>query len=313
MSSWKNRSFPALSSRDLMKPDLHLHTNRSDGVLEPELLLHECIQAGLTVMAVTDHDTMAGSDMLSRMDTPIPVIPAVELSMSDMHGLHILAYGLSEGTLLREKLSYLTLKREERAEKMIRKLDEMGMHISFRQLQEKRRLEGGREATIGRPHIARALVRGGFCRNMQDAFARYIGAGKPAYIAAERMSIREALPLIRHSGFIPVLAHPRELKMEDQLLEAFLDRLCELGLMGMEVYHPSCREDDTDTLRRMAESRGLLVTGGSDFHQDNDRKHGKIGGMSDRWKNREQDMEKFMDQLLTEQQKEQQREVRDHV
>ncbi len=298
MSDWTSPFFRAPLSRAMWsKPDLHLHSNRSDGVLSPELLLHECIQAGVTVLAVTDHDTMAGSDILMHMESPIPVIPAVELSMADMPGLHLLAYGLTEGRELREKLTVLTRKREERAERMIRKLEEMGMPLSFRALCDKRRLEGGDESTIGRPHIARALVRAGYCKTMQEAFSKYIGSGKPAYVPAERMQMREAIPLLNRCGYLPVLAHPRELKLEDHLLEAFLDRLCDLGLKGLEVYHPSCQEADTKCLLRMAKCRGLLVTGGSDFHQENDGKHGRIGCMAERWSSREQDMEVFMSAL----------------
>ncbi len=282
----------------MIRADLHLHTNRSDGVMSPELLCHECIQNGLTYIAVTDHDTMAGSDSLVSMAPPVVVIPAVEMSMEDMPGLHLLAYGTAQGNMLREKLSYLASMREERAKEMIRKLSVLGMKLSYRDLAYKRKLEGGQDSTIGRPHIARALVRAGYCKSMQEAFAKYIGNNKPAYVPSVRMAIRDAIPLVNASGFIPVLAHPRELHLEEQVLQGFLDRLCDLGLRGLEVYHPSASSYGYESLRHMAEERHLLVTGGSDFHQENDGKHGKIGCMMQVWEKCTEDMSQFQAELL---------------
>lgn len=295
----------------MMRPDLHLHTNCSDGVYGPELLLHECGQRGITHMAVTDHDTMSGSDMLFQFPTDIVCIPGVELSLKDMPGLHLLAYGMTDGALLREKLRTLTVLREERAMKMIDRLAELGMPLSYKELKAKRVLEGGKDGTIGRPHIARAMVRAGYVRNMQEAFAKYIGNDRPAYVKAERMTAAEAIPLVNQVGFLPVLAHPRELKLEEPLLHALLDRLCELGLKGIEVYHPSAASKGFEPLDHMARSRGLLVTGGSDFHQENDGKHGGIGAMIPLWKSSEEDMQSLLS-ALDEAKKRAESEVRSH-
>lgn len=281
----------------MIRPDLHLHTNCSDGVMSPELLLHECSQKGITLMAVTDHDTMSGSDALCRAESQIPVIPAVELSMAEMPGLHLLGYGLTRAEELRKKITELAEMRDRRAQMMIEKLKSMGMSISYKELLSKRQLEGGKDSTIGRPHIARALVRAGYCRNMQEAFARYIGNDKPAYIRTERMHIEQAIELLNRCGFLPVLAHPRELQLEDYLLESLLDKYCMYGLKGIEVYHPSARAKGYAPLVRMASNRQLLVTGGSDFHQENDNKHGGIGSTIDAWESREKDISAFMEAL----------------
>ena len=281
----------------MIRPDLHLHTNCSDGVMSPELLMHECCKSGITLMAVTDHDTMSGSDALCEGNPPIPVIPAVELSMAEMPGLHLLGYGLARGQKFRDKIQELAALRDQRAQLMLQRLKEMGMPISYRDLLAKRHLEGGPDSTIGRPHIARALVRAGYCRNMQEAFAKYIGNGKPAYVPSERMHIEEAISLMNACGFLPVLAHPRELHLEDHLLESLLDMYCMYGLKGLEVYHPSARAKGYEPLVRMARRRGLLVTGGSDFHQENDSKHGRIGSTVEVWETREEDIPAFLEAL----------------
>ena len=281
----------------MIRPDLHLHTNCSDGVMSPELLMHECCMSGITLMAVTDHDTMSGSDALCEGNPPIPVIPAVELSMAEMPGLHLLGYGLARGQKFRDKIQELAALRDQRAQIMLQRLKEMGMPISYRDLLAKRHLEGGPDSTIGRPHIARALVRAGYCRNMQEAFAKYIGNGKPAYVPSERMHIEEAISLMNACGFLPVLAHPRELHLEDHLLESLLDMYCMYGLKGLEVDHPSARAKGYEPLVRMARRRGLLVTGGSDFHQENDSKHGRIGSTVEVWETREEDIPAFLEAL----------------
>ena len=252
---------------------------------------------GITLMAVTDHDTMSGSDVLCKENSPVPVIPAVELSMAELPGLHLLGYGLAKGQKLREKITELAALRDKRAQLMLERLKELGMPLSYKELLAKRHLEGGPESTIGRPHIARALVRAGYCKNMQEAFAKYIGNEKPAYVPSERMHIEQAISLMNESGFLPVLAHPRELHLEDSLLESLLDKYCMYGLKGLEVYHPSARSRGYDTLLKMARRRGLLITGGSDFHQENDNKHGKIGSTAAAWESKEEDIFAFLDAL----------------
>ncbi len=274
----------------MINPDLHLHTNRSDGVLSPELMAYECRQAGLTLMAVTDHDTFQGSDELMREDTGIPLIPGVELSLKDFSSLHLLCYGIAEGRPLRQKVSELAEKRRERAAKMLEKLSALGCPLSEQELRE--RCHG----TIGRPHIARAMVHRGYVSSMSEAFNRYLGHNRPAYVAGERLGMAEALALVNEAGFVPVLAHPYELRLPQEQLFPLIQRWQAQGLKGIEVYHPSALSHGFDALDRFARANGLLVTGGSDFHQENDR-HGKIGSMAAHWREAESDIQALMKAL----------------
>lgn len=270
----------------MIRPDLHLHSNCSDGVLSPEMLAYEASQAGVTVMAITDHDTFAGSDSLRGRELPLELIPGVELSLCDMNGLHLLGYGLGDGAELRTEVERLAQKRVDRAREMLRRLAGLGMPIDAKALE--RKVHG----TVGRPHIARALVHAGYVPNMQTAFEKYLGHDCPAYVAGERLNMASAIVLMRRSGFVPVLAHPCELGKDDVTLAALVAHWHSLGLMGMEVYHPSGARC-YDRLDRMARRMGLLVTGGSDFHQENDC-HGRIGCTAPLWTRAEEDVQALM-------------------
>lgn len=277
-------------------PDLHMHSTFSDGVLSPELLAYEAGLAGVNIMAVTDHDTFAGSDSLRKLEQPITVIAGVELSIRDMHGLHLLGYGTARGDELRSRVCELAAKRVERARRMLDKLAEMGMPLEWKVLERKY------SGTVGRPHIARAMVHAGYAGSMQEAFERYLGHNRPAYVPGERLGMQEALELMRRSGFVPVLAHPYELEQSNELLISLVKKWQDQGLMGMEVYHPSARGRGFEPLDRMARRMGLLVTGGSDFHQDND-KHGRIGSMCREWQRSDDDMQALLDSLQAEKQR----------
>ena len=268
-------------------PDLHLHSTGSDGVLSPELLVYEASRTGVNIMAITDHDTFEGRDQLRENEQPILVIPGVELSIRDMHGLHLLGYGFAEGRELRGTVHRLAEKRVDRAKMMLARLEALGMPLEWEAVQRKCR------GTVGRPHIARAMVHAGYVASMQEAFERYLAHGKPGYVANEQLSMADALALMRRSGFVPVLAHPCELNQTDQALIALLECWKEQGLMGVEVYHPSSRSHGMEQLDRMTRRMGLLVTGGSDFHQENDR-HGHIGCMSRDWRLADQDTEALL-------------------
>ena len=276
--------------KTMTSPDLHLHSTFSDGVLSPEQLVGAAQQAGVTVMAITDHDTFGGSDSLHGAELPVRVIPGVELSIADMQGLHLLGYGLGAGTALRETVLQLAEKRVDRAKKMLERLRSLSVPLEWEMLEHKY------HGTVGRPHIARALVHEGYVNSMQEAFERYLGSGKPAYVPGERLTMREALTLMRSSGYVPVLAHPYELRVEDTALTALLNAWKDQGLMGVEVYHPSAFSHGFDQLERMTRRMGLLVTGGSDFHQENDR-HGRIGCTMQDWIRAEADIDDLMTAL----------------
>ena len=259
-----------------------MHSTFSDGVLSPPLLVEKAVSMGVTVMAVTDHDTFEGSDILQGMNTSIPVIPGVELSLRDMPGLHLLGYGLTAAPTLRGRVAELAQMRVGRAEAMVRRLRDMGISLDWA------RMTAACRGTVGRAHVARALVAEGHVATMQEAFERYLGEGKPAYVPGERMSMAEALPLLRGEGFVPVLAHPALLNKDDMTLRQLLEAWADRGLMGVEVYHPSLTGREA-ALERMARSMGLLVTGGSDYHQDGDS-HGQMGATAEGWMHAAEDM-----------------------
>ncbi len=266
-----------------MIPDLHMHTTASDGVLSPRALVEFAAQRGVTLMAVTDHDTFDGADSLRGVETPIPVLTGVELSMADMRGLHLLGYGMADAPELRNTVRVLAEKRLTRASRMVDKLCEMGFPLDYGELRAKC------EGTVGRLHIARAMVDKGYVHSTEEAFARYIGDDCPAYVPNERLTMAEALPMLRRNGFVPVLAHPAELEKDDMSLRMLIETWQNQGLMGVEVYHPSQRKRGFAPLEAMVRRMGLLVTGGSDYHCD-DQRHGQPGFTASHWRNAEEDV-----------------------
>jgi len=267
-----------------MKPDLHMHTTSSDGVLTPRELVAHAVAHGVEIMAITDHDTLGGVDSLRGTETEIPVLTGTELSIRDMKGLHLLGYGMGEGKELRRVVQQLADNRLARARKIIGKLTALGYPLDYDEL---RAQCGG---TVGRMHIARALAAKGYIREPREAFERLIGNDGPAYVAGERLSMAEALPLMRRSGFVPVLAHPAELQQDDMTLRMLLESWQNQGLMGVEVYHPSQQSRGYARLEAMVRRMGFLVTGGSDFHSDGDGKHGQPGCTAGAWRSAEEDV-----------------------
>ena len=273
-----------------MKPDLHMHTTASDGVLSPRALVDFAAARGVTIMAVTDHDTFAGADSLRQADTPIPVITGVELSMRDMKGLHLLGYGLTDAPELRQTVRDLAEKRLTRARRMVEKLCQMGLPLDYEEI---RRNCGG---TVGRLHIARAMVGKGLVRNTEAAFDKYIGEGREGYVPNESLTMAQALPLMRRNGFVPVLAHPAELEQKDETTRMLIETWQNQGLMGVEVYHPSQQKRSFARLDAVVRRMGLLVTGGSDYHCD-DNRHGQPGCTAEHWRQAEEDGFRLLDAM----------------
>lgn len=270
----------------MTRPDLHLHSAFSDGVLLPGLLAEKAASLGVTLMALTDHDTLAGVDALQGAALPIPVLAGVELSLRDMPGLHLLGYGKRAEGAIRPVLTELACNRQHRARQMVRNLASLGIPLSWDDM------VSGYRGTIGRAHIARALVKAGHAATVQQAIQLYLAEDRPAYVPGERLAMGEALRLLRESGFVPVLAHPALLKKDMPALHTLLVHWQAQGLMGVEVFHPSLM-GRTATLERMARRMGLLVTGGSDYHQDGDS-HGTPGSTCGPWRNAEEDVARLL-------------------
>ena len=270
-----------------MKPDFHMHTTASDGVLSPRELVDFAVSRGVTMMAITDHDTFDGVDSLRGMDLPIPVITGVELSIADMKGLHLLGYGLTEAQELRGIVRELARKRLNRAQRMVEKLCEMGFELDYEAIR------ANCKGTVGRLHIARAMVEKAYVRNTEQAFDRYIGDDCPAYVPNERLTMAEALPLLLRNGFVPVLAHPDELEQKDETTRMLIETWQKQGLVGVEVYHPSWLKRGYPRLDAMVRRMGLLVTGGSDYHCD-DNRHGQPGGTCAYWSHAAEDADALL-------------------
>ena len=276
-------TIPPKRTSSKMIPDLHMHTTASDGVLSPMELMQFAASCGVTIMAVTDHDTLDGADSLRGADTPIPVITGVELSMADMNGLHLLGYGETEAPELRRVLRELAHKRLSRARRMVEKLGELGFALDYDEICAKC------EGSVGRPHIARAMVEKGYVRKTETAFDKYIGDDGPAYVPNERLTMAQALPLLLRNGFVPVLAHPAELEQKDETVRMLIEAWQKQGLMGVEVYHPSQQKRGYAQLDAMVRRMGLLVTGGSDYHCE-DNRHGQPGAVCLHWQHAQADM-----------------------
>jgi len=250
--------------------DLHTHTLRSDGVLEPVELVRAAADSGVKTLAITDHDSLAAYRELilgRAMPAPIELIPGVEINalakgIPLAEGeLHILGFGMDqadeafEAALARQRAA-----RRIRFERTVARLREIGMPVD----QHLTHLDLTRDDALGRPTIGRALVAGGFARSVEDAFNRIVGWGGPGYVAREGMGPRDAIEAIRDAGGVPVLAHFSEAPGQLRLLQ----ELKEIGLAGIEVYYITYAPETVTLVADIARRLGLLGTGGSDFHGD---------------------------------------------
>jgi predicted metal-dependent phosphoesterase TrpH len=236
--------------------DLHLHTTCSDGVFSPERLFEEVRSAGLAFFSVTDHDTMSAypvpDDLYERL------IPGIEID-SELHGhtVHLLGYGIAPDSPLLQTLERQRADRRTRMEALIAKLQKLGYEIEYDDV----KAQAGSAASLGRPHLARALLARGIVASVPEAFERFLADDGPAFVALKRHSASQIIDLTHASGGIVVVAHPMRLREPGDLAE-----LADLHVDGIEVGHPTAGVDDQTRLREFADSRGLLMTGGTDFH-----------------------------------------------
>jgi predicted metal-dependent phosphoesterase TrpH len=250
--------------------DLHTHTTASDGSFSPKELIRLAKRSGLTGIAVTDHDTTDGiaEARAEAEQIGLPFIPGIEISAeySDQGTMHILGYFIDEtDASLKEALNFLKESRRQRNPKMIALLNEAGVAIT---MQDARKEAGGE--LIGRPHIARAIVKKGFASTISEAFEKYIAKGAPYYLDKERLSPQDSIDLIRKGGGIGVLAHPKTLNLKSyDEMKSLLQDLANMGLSGIECYYYSNTKEDEERSLRLARELSLVVTGGTDFHGEN--------------------------------------------
>jgi predicted metal-dependent phosphoesterase TrpH len=250
--------------------DLHTHTLRSDGVLQPVELVRAAAEAGVTTLSITDHDTLAAYRELvlgRAMPAPVELIPGVEINalakgipLADGE-LHILGFGMDAADEAFEAaLATQRAARKIRFERTLARLREVGMPID----EQLAHIDLTRDDALGRPTIARGLIAAGHATSVDDAFRRLIGWGGPGYVQREGMGPREAIEGIRDAGGVPVLAHFSEAPGQIPLLR----ELKEIGLAGLEVHYISFDRDTVQLVGSVARRLGLLATGGSDYHGD---------------------------------------------
>jgi len=246
--------------------DLHTHSAASDGSLSPAGVVELAERRRLAAVALTDHDTVAGLPEARRAARRLAVrfICGVEISAEYVGGaLHMLGLGIDPADrALRDLLRRLVHARRQRNPRMITKLRQLGIDIT---LSEVRALAGG--AVVGRLHMAAVLCRKGYVRTVQEAFARYLGYGAPAFVDKERLSPPEAIQGIHAAGGLAVLAHPPQLNYRNLAhLNCTVRDLMAHGLDAIEVYHYDHTPQQTRWYLDLARGLGLLVAGGSDFH-----------------------------------------------
>lgn len=248
-----------------MSIDLHTHSTTSDGTMSPADLVKYAHKKGLSAIAITDHDTIAGIDegVATGNILGLEVVPGIELSVKyGDHNVHLLGYLFDwQHKDLHVALTQLQAGRFERNKKIIAKLNLLGLTIQFSEL--KKSAGAGQN---GRPHIARLMIQKGFVRTMDEAFEKYLGQGGLAYVSRFVYGVRDAIALIKNAGGVAVLAHPFQL---DKVVDNFANELYQLramGLDGIEVYYPTHSRQFRKRLISMAEKHSLLLTGGSDYH-----------------------------------------------
>jgi predicted metal-dependent phosphoesterase TrpH len=254
--------------------DLHTHSTASDGTLSPSEVIQLALQHRLTILALTDHDTSDGlaEAQAAAQDTPLTVIPGIELTTSQPDGeaIDVLGYLYDPAhPAMQSKLATIRERRRTRAAEMVERLHALGLSISLERVYA---LAG--DGTVGRPHVAQALLEAGSVASRQDAFDRYIGDDGPASVPHYRLTMQEGIDMLHAAGGVAVLAHP--IRVKDYA--ARIGDWVALGLDGLEVYYPDHNNGFTKQARVIARRYDLVMTGGSDFHRTSDGRI-KLGTM----------------------------------
>jgi predicted metal-dependent phosphoesterase TrpH len=249
--------------------DLQVHTTASDGALAPADVVQAAANAQLAAIAITDHDTVDGLVEASAAGARLGVriVPGVELSSHfEDEELHLLGLHLSNREAMRDALADLRLQRIARAERIVATLNAHSIPVTIEAVMR----EAG-DGAVGRPHIARAMLAGGWVREFREAFDKWIGWGRPAYMAKDKFDVADAIALVHKAGGLAVWAHPGESATPTRIA-----RLADAGLDSVEVLHPSHPPYLVQRLVDYTEKAGLLPSGGSDWHgtQEGPRKLG---------------------------------------
>ena len=245
-----------------MRLDLHLHSTASDGSWSPEAVVRGAAAGGLDVIALTDHDTIAGYAAAAAVgeQVDVHVLPGIEISSThDGRDVHILGYFVDPAAeQLVEYSDRASGRREERMREILDRLADEGIDVAIDAVEEE---AGPDRVVLGRPHLAKALVTGGHATSVPDAFDRLIGDDSPAFVPTHLLQPAEAVELVLASGGVPVWAHP-----PGDMIDGLLPPLVEAGLRGLEVYRPRHRRSEVLRYENICRTAGLLMSGGSDWH-----------------------------------------------
>lgn len=239
--------------------DLHTHSTASDGARAPADVVRAAKAAGLSALALTDHDTLAGLPEARAEGARIGVrvVQGIELSaVEGLHETHILGLHLSDVSEMEHRLVDLRQMRMNRAQQIVERLNVLGIPIRFEAVLKE--ADGG---AVGRPHVARAMVGGGWAVDLREAFEKYLGNGRSAFVAKDKLAMGDAIGLIHRAGGLAILAHPAHSGTRERVAALIAD-----GLDGLEVLHPSHSWDDSQRLDALAEEFTLVRSGGSDWH-----------------------------------------------
>lgn len=254
---------------DRKKIDLHMHTTASDGTSSPEELVKTCSELGLETIAVTDHDNTTSVEAAKKAaeEYDLEVVSGIEISTyRGASEYHILGYFIDlENDSLLGLTEAILQSRVDRTHEMIEKLTEMGYPLEFSDV---KKFASG--VSLGRPHIARALMEKGYVNSINEAFTdEFIGGGGRAYVEKKKVLPVEAITVILKAGGVPVIAHPQLINHGKPLDKKEIARLKDVGLKGVEVYQSKHDKKATEKYKKIAEELDLLITGGSDYHGDN--------------------------------------------
>jgi predicted metal-dependent phosphoesterase TrpH len=245
--------------------DLHTHSTASDGALAPSALVDLAKKTGLRALALTDHDTVDGVAEARRRagEVGMAFVPGVEIEIEfDPGEFHLLGLGIDEGRAdIQEALAELARARLDRNRRIVELFKSDGIDLDLDAIEAT--AGSGR---IGRPHIAGELARRKIVRTKQEAFDRFLGKGRPFYLPKDCLPLSRALSLIEAAGGVAVVAHPYSLFVSKTKLAGLMDEWKEMGIQGIEAYHPTAKLGQCRILDQMARDRGFLVTAGSDFH-----------------------------------------------
>ena len=258
----------------MSRVDLHIHSTASDGKLEPADVVRGAAEKGLAYIALADHDTVSGiapAQEAAKSFPKLKVIPGVEISTDTPDGeVHILGYFIDyNDPEFKAALERFRNSRLVRARGMVAKLDKLGIHIDWQRVEE---IAG--TSSIGRPHIAQAMLEKGYIASFKEAFTNYIGRDGPAYVEREKMTPAEAVAIIVKAGGLAVLAHPFTAGEP----EALITELKPAGLAGIEAYYDNYSAEAIDQLVELAKKHDLIATGGSDYHGLEPTNETAIGG-----------------------------------